>query len=265
MEYSNSSAENESITKNPIPTEHYEEKIDQSLSSSKGDSSPQIGFETSEDELPRGYYFSPRFIGSYLALGFFAMGGFGGFGLIAPVLDAIAKDIGNPLNPSQVNWLALVYTLCLAVGGTLVGRFTDIFGRRWFFIAGAALGVVGAIVCATAKNIPVAIGGQTLIGLSSAISFAYPFAIAELVPMRTRFIVTGSMYLFAIPVSPFTAITGNAFVIYTAQGWRWCYWTLLISKFLHQNAPRVEVSREGRTFVLAVTPLEPSNTDFSLL
>jgi Fungal trichothecene efflux pump (TRI12) len=180
MEHSNSSAENESITKNPIPTEHYEEKIDHSLSSCKEDSSPQIGFETSEDELPRGYYFSPRFIGSYFAFGFFAMGGFGGFGLIAPVLDAMAKDIGNPLNSSQVNWLALVYTLCLAVGGTLVGRFTDIFGRRWFFIAGAALGVVGAIVYATAKNIPVAIGGQTLIGLPSAISFAYPFAIAEL-------------------------------------------------------------------------------------
>jgi MFS family permease len=101
-------------------------------------------------------------VGSYFAIGFFAMGGFGGFGLIAPVLNAIAADIGDPTNPSQVNWLALVYALCLAVGGTLVGRFTDIFGRRYFFLVGAALGVVGDIICATAKNIPVAIGGQTL-------------------------------------------------------------------------------------------------------
>jgi hypothetical protein len=90
MEYSNSSAEGKSITKNPIPTEHYEKKTDQSLSFN-ADSSPQIGFETSEDELPRGYYFSPRFIGSYFALGFFAMGGFGGFGLIAPVLDTLRR------------------------------------------------------------------------------------------------------------------------------------------------------------------------------
>ncbi|KAK5023389.1 hypothetical protein LTS07_009264 [Exophiala sideris] len=193
----------------------------------ENDSEVQIGYETTEDEVPRSYFYSARFIGSWLAIGFFAMGGFGGFGLIAPVLSDIKADIG-PDTGSLSNWLALVYTLCLAVGSTLVGRITDIFGRRWFFIIGAAIGMIGAIVCATAKNLPICIGGQTLIGVSSAISFAYPFAIAELVPVRARFYVTGSMYIFSIPVSPFTAATGTAFVLYTEQGWRWCYWMLLI-------------------------------------
>jgi hypothetical protein len=51
----------------------------------------------------------------------------------------------------------------LAVGLTLAGRLTDTFGRRWFFIAGTALGCIGAIVASTAKTINVLIGGQVLI------------------------------------------------------------------------------------------------------
>lgn len=198
------------------PTESFEEEGDL-----------QLGYETTQEDLPSNYFYSFQFLGSWIAIGFFAMGGFGGFGLIAPVLSYIKADLG-PNTGSLDNWLPLVYTLCLAVGGTVVGRLTDIFGRRKTFLAGAALGVVGAIVCATAKNLRVAIGGQTLIGVSSAISFAYPFAIAELVPVKYRFIVTGSMYVFSMPVSPFTAATGTAFILHTEQKWRWCYWLLVI-------------------------------------
>jgi MFS family permease len=37
----------------------------------------------------------------------------------------------------------------------IVGRLSDIFGRRYFMIGGAALGCIGAIICATAKSVPV--------------------------------------------------------------------------------------------------------------
>jgi MFS family permease len=42
----------------------------------------------------------------------------------------------------------------LAVGLLLVGRLSDIFGRRWFFIGGTILGAIGAAVAGTAKTIP---------------------------------------------------------------------------------------------------------------
>lgn len=133
------------------------------------------GFETDIDELPKGYFTSIQFIGSYLGVGMNLMGSTAGFAIIAPVLSQIDVAIG----PGPVTWLALVYTLGLAIGLTLVGRLSDIFGRRWFFISGVALGVIGSIIGATANTIPVLIGGQTLIGLSASTGYSYAFVIGE--------------------------------------------------------------------------------------
>lgn len=40
----------------------------------------------------------------------------------------------------------------------VVGRLSDIFGRRWFFIGGQIIGVLGCIVCAKATSVPMLIG-----------------------------------------------------------------------------------------------------------
>lgn len=113
------------------------------------------GFAIESDELPKGYYLSPRFIGTFLAVGMNLLSSTGGFALIAPVLSQIDIALSPPGEPSPaITWLALVYTIGLAVGLTLVGRLSDIFGRRWFFIGGTVLGAVGAAVAGTAKTLP---------------------------------------------------------------------------------------------------------------
>ena len=93
------------------------------------------GFATDTDELPKGYFTSLKFIGTFLGIGMNLMASTAGFSIIAPVLGQIDAAIG----PGPVIWLALVFTLGLAIGLTLVGRLTDIFGRRWFFISGVGL------------------------------------------------------------------------------------------------------------------------------
>src|ERR1700684_1140684 len=60
--------------------------------------------------------------------------GAGVFALVAPLLGIITNDIGP--DPNYV-WIALVYILTLAIGQVLVGRLSDLFGRRWFFILGS--------------------------------------------------------------------------------------------------------------------------------
>lgn len=70
------------------------------------------------DELPKGYYYSPRFIGTFLAVSINLMASTGGFAIIAPVVETINRDIG----PGPVVWVSLIYTLMLAVGLTLVGQ-----------------------------------------------------------------------------------------------------------------------------------------------
>lgn len=70
------------------------------------------------DELPKGYYYSLRFLGTFLAVGINLMASTGGFAIIAPVVETINQDIG----PGPVVWVSLIYTLMLAVGLTLVGQ-----------------------------------------------------------------------------------------------------------------------------------------------
>lgn len=58
----------------------------------------------------------------------------GGYALIAPLLGAIDQDIGPSPN---LTWIPIGYLLCQSVVFLIVGRLSDIFGRRWFFVIGS--------------------------------------------------------------------------------------------------------------------------------
>lgn len=130
-------------------------RIETASTPNEHDAANARGFAIESDELPKGYYLSPRFIGTFIAVGMNLLSSTGGFALIAPVLTQIDIALSPPGLPSPaITWLALVYTIGLAVGLTLVGRLSDIFGRRWFFISGTILGAIGAAVAGTAKTLP---------------------------------------------------------------------------------------------------------------
>jgi hypothetical protein len=99
------------------------------------------------DDLPKGYFTRPAFIGTMVAAGLALAGvgilslslslstptitaltwlleqGGGTFALVAPLLGIINNDIGP--DPNYL-WIALVYTLTLAIGQVLVGRLSDV-------------------------------------------------------------------------------------------------------------------------------------------
>ncbi|CRK13284.1 hypothetical protein BN1723_017335, partial [Verticillium longisporum] len=130
-----------------------------------------------EDALPPGYFRSRFFIGSMMGIGLGLMAGVAGFGYAAPILGVINADIGPDPN---IVWVALVYTLVSAVTLTIIGRVSDIFGRRYMFVGGAALGVIGSIVCAVAPDVPTLIGGMTIIGVAAATQLSYFYVMGEL-------------------------------------------------------------------------------------
>ncbi|KAF2122211.1 fungal trichothecene efflux pump [Lophiotrema nucula] len=150
--------------------------------------------------------------------------GVGGFGLAAPVLGFINADIGPDPN---LSWVALSYLLTNSVGLMLVGRLSDLFGRRWFFIGGNALATIGCIVAAVAPNIPSLIAGETLIGLGAASQLSYAFAVGELVPTTYRFLAQAWVFAWAIPSSGFAPAIAYAFVFQTSVGWRGIFYLLI--------------------------------------
>lgn len=79
------------------------------------------------------------------------------------MLSIINLDIGPSPN---VILVPIVKTLAQGAVILLVGRLGDIFGRRWFLIAGQTCGVIGAAVGATATNMNVLMGCTAFVGTS---------------------------------------------------------------------------------------------------
>ena len=117
----------------------------------------------------------------------------------------------------------------MAVGYTLVGRLSDIFGRRWFFIGSTLLAVIGCAVGATAPNIETLIGASTLMGLGAAAQLSFYYTLTELVPIKHRFYVLTGIFLIAAPFSCFGPYISRLFIVNTELGWRWDYYANLIA------------------------------------
>ena len=196
-------------------------------------------FDIDSEDLPKGYFLRPRFIGTLLASGFsvsavsslinsrsllISRQGVGGFALAAPLLATINADIGPDPNYA---WIGIVYPLTLAIGQALVGRMSDLFGRRWFFISGSVIALVGCIISAVAKNIPTLIGGTALIGFASASQLSYPFVLGELIPFKHRFLSMSFVYVWAVPFSGLGPAISYAFLQHTSHTWRTCYYLMI--------------------------------------
>lgn len=129
---------------------------------------------------------------------------------------------------ANIIWVALTYTLTSAVTLTIIGRVTDIFGRRWVFVGGAFLGIVGSVVCATAQSVNSLIGGMTIIGIAAATQLSYYYVMGELVPMKYRLAGNAFCYSLTIPGSGLAPVVSHAFLQYhPGVGWRGPYYVLV--------------------------------------
>lgn len=110
----------------------------------------------------------------------------------------------------------------------MVGRLSDIFGRRWFFTGAAALATVGCIVGATAADVNQLIGANVLIGLAASAQLSFNYQLGELVPVKHRFYANAGVFLFGIPFSAFGPVISRLFIAHTEKGWRWDYYLSII-------------------------------------
>jgi MFS family permease len=122
-------------------------------------------------------------------------------------LDPFSDKSTRTLGPDpKITWVALCYLLTTSIGLLFVGRVTDIFGRRYWFIGGSAIGTIGSIVCSRSTSVEMLIGGQTLIGIGASVQLSYACelielllwliadnfvdAVGEIVPITYRFVAT---------------------------------------------------------------------------
>jgi MFS family permease len=86
---------------------------------------------------------------------------------------------------------------------------SDLFGRRWFFIGGNIVALVGIIVCATGQNINTLIIGSAVYGLGETVQLSFNVAVGELVPNKYRPMILSFIFLTNAPIATFGPIIGR--------------------------------------------------------
>ncbi|KAK6438554.1 hypothetical protein LTR95_005248 [Oleoguttula sp. CCFEE 5521] len=172
-------------------------------------------------DLPPNYWRSPGFIGTVAALCFGNISNYLSFVLPANSLALINETLGPSNN---ISWVSLAYTLGLAVGFLIVGRMSDIFGRRWFFICGNFLALLCGVMGAVAKDINTLIGGNILGGLAGAVQISFTVAISELVPNKHRPLWVVGIFASSFQFAAFGPVIAQALVANTVLGWRINYY-----------------------------------------
>jgi len=183
------------------------------------------GFVTDLNRVSHKYFLTKYFIGTYAAICLSGYSGACAFAYAAPILGVINADIGPTKN---YVWISYVNSTSMAVTYPLLGRLSDIFGRRYFFIGGAIFSVIGSTIASRSQSIPELIGANVFLGIGSATQLSFGFVVGELVPQKYRYVACGGTLLVALPAAGFCPMISRIFIErYPEVSWRGPYYTLI--------------------------------------
>ena len=150
-------------------------------------------------------------------------------GILLAALDqtivgpAMPKIIGDLNGFEHYAWVFTAYMLTSTISVPIFGKLGDMYGRKWFFIGGIVVFLLGSMLCGQATDIWQLIGFRALQGLGGGIMFANAFTIiGDLVPPADRGRWQGA----------FGAVWGLASVFGPTAGgyitdnlnWRWVFY-----------------------------------------
>jgi MFS family permease len=117
-----------------------------------------------------------------------------------PFLQLRSTLINADIGPStNLNWVATIWTIGSAIGFLLVGRLSDIFGRKWMVMGTSLLGLLGCIVGGTAKNIDTLVGANLMNGIGAAGQLSFGIVLGELVPNKHRGPIVTLVFASSLP------------------------------------------------------------------
>ncbi|OAL34592.1 hypothetical protein AYO20_06222 [Fonsecaea nubica] len=170
---------------------------------------------------------------------------------IPTVINPILGPLNASLGPSETyTWISSAYNMAIAISWCFVGPLSDALGRRWFFLCGGVLGIIGGIVAGTAKSVNTVIIGMTFLGVAAASQQVSAAAAAEIFPMKWRGYVQAAIEALPFAFNTFGSLIGYSMV--KSATWRWGFYiniiiaaisTLLLFFFYHPPVPQKELSR----------------------
>ncbi|KAH7175466.1 fungal trichothecene efflux pump [Dactylonectria macrodidyma] len=203
------------------------------------------------DSMPVGYYRSPQFLGTLAAQSLASICAYLGWVLPANTLTLINADIGPS---ADINWVATIWTMGSSIGFLLVGRLSDLYGRKWMVLSTTVLGLIGCILGGTANSVGMLIASNGCNGIAAAGQLSFGIVLGELVPNKHRGPIIGFVFMTSMPFAVFGPIIARSLIENTEQGWRWSYYigiilstiTLVLYQFLY-HPPTFEQLHVGKT------------------
>lgn len=165
-------------------------------------------------------------------------------------------------------WVVTAYMVATTAVVPIVGKLSDLFGRKPFLLAGVAIFVAGSALCGSAQSMTQLIVFRALQGIGAGFTQAMAFTtIADLFPPSRRGRVSGVMgAVFGISSVIGPALGG---FLTDGPGWRWCFYVnlpvgvvafgVLLLAFprlspQHEKRPRIDVAGTA-ALLLSVIPL----------
>ncbi len=135
----------------------------------------------------------------------------------------IITDLGGL---SLYAWVFSVYVLAQTISMPLLGKLSDLYGRKRFFLAGLVVFIVGSMLSGASQNIVELIAFRALQGIGSGAFFTVGLAIvgASVKPeQRSRVLgITGSVFGLGAIMGP----TVGSYLVQSV-GWRWIFYVNL--------------------------------------
>ena len=155
--------------------------------------------------------------------------------MVAMFFSAINQTIVSTAMPRIIailggmelyTWVITIYMLTSTIATVLVGKLSDIYGRKPFILAGIAFFMIGAFLCGFSKDIYQLITYRGIQGVGAGIIMASAFtAVGDLFSPRERGKWTGLM----MAVFGFSSVLGPPLGGWLVDNmdWKWLFWVFL--------------------------------------
>lgn len=87
-------------------------------------------------------------------------------GFMAAIPAAIVADWG--INPAYNTWITLAFSMGAAACAPILGKMSDVLGRRTTVLLGIAFNLVGELLIGISSSVPVVLVGRFIVGMGSA-------------------------------------------------------------------------------------------------
>ncbi|MFL6165610.1 MAG: MDR family MFS transporter [Ornithinibacter sp.] len=176
--------------------------------------------------------------------------------IVGPAMPRIVAELGGM---DHYSWVATAAMLVSAITVPIVGKLSDLYGRRGFYLAGLGVFMVGSVVSGFAGSFWMLVLGRAIQGLG--MGTVMPLSqtiIGDIIPARQRGKYQGLMGAVFGVTSVAGPLAGG--FITDHFGWRWLFFaavpiglvtTAVIARFLHLPHER----RDARIDYLGIATL----------